>query len=76
MTEPVHVFAAYSVGLVYASVCTSLTTDQTAARLNEQHPTGITSRWSLADEPFASGDANGRPCNTQPATHRHLLFTC
>lgn len=71
-----HVFAAYSVGLVYASICTSLTDEQATARLNEQHPTGITSRWTVADEPFANGDPNPRPCNSHPDTHRHLLFTC
>ncbi|MGR6922602.1 hypothetical protein ACU635_50825 [[Actinomadura] parvosata] len=70
------VFDAYSVGLVCASVCTSLTDDQAAARLNEAHPTGITSRWEVADEPFANGDPNGRPCPDRPDTHRHLLFHC
>lgn len=71
-----YVFAAYAVGLCSASVCTSLTDEQATARLNETEPTGISSPWSVADEDFANGDPNGRPCNTRPATHRHLLFHC
>lgn len=65
-------FAAYAVGMVYASVCTSLNDAAATDRLNTEHPDG----WRIAAEPFASGDANGRPCNKRPTTHRHLLFTC
>lgn len=69
-------FTAYSVGVVYASVCTALTDEAATNTLNQEHPTGIASRWSIADEPFADGTANGSACGDQPATHRHLLFTC
>lgn len=76
MTSNNDTFTAYAVGLVYASVCTSLTDTEATSRINTEHPTGVSSWWEIADEPFASGDPNGRPCDQRPATHRHLLFTC
>lgn len=76
MTSTEPEFTAYAVGLVCASVCTSLDDTQATARLNRQHPTGIASDWRIADEPFANGDTNGRPCDQYPQTHRHILFTC
>lgn len=68
-------FTAYSVGLCYASVCTSLSDDETTARLNAERPTGI-GPWRIADEAFANGDPNPRPCDQNPGTHRHVLFNC
>lgn len=70
------VFRAYAVGLVHTSACTSLTNEQATARLNEESPTGITSRWEVSAENFASGEVNGRACDIWPDTHRHLLFVC
>jgi hypothetical protein len=69
-------FTAYAVGFVFASVCTSLTDAEATERLNLVHPTGISSRWSIADEPFRTGEPNGCPCNDRPDTHRHILFAC
>jgi hypothetical protein len=69
-------FTAYAVGLCYASACTSLTDDEATAQMNTEHPTGIDSAWEIANEPFASGDPNGRPCDQHADTHRHILFTC
>lgn len=70
-------FAAYSVGVVCASVCTSLTDEQATDRLNAEHPTGITTRWQVApDETFATGQPNPTPCEHHPETHRHILFHC
>lgn len=69
-------FTAYSVGLCMASACTSLTDDDATAQMNTEHPTGITSRWRIADEAFQDGTPNGNPCHDHPETHRHLLFAC
>lgn len=70
------VFTAYTVGLVFASVCTTLPDEQATTRMNELHPTGIGSRWQIADQPFANGDPNGSPCDQCPEAARHLLFEC
>lgn len=70
-------FTAYSVGLMSASVCTSLPLEQATELLNLEHPTGIGSQWTFAeDEPFADGSANPHECEQQPATHKHYLFHC
>lgn len=70
-------FAAYSVGFVFASVCTSLPDEHAAARLNAEYPTGTGSRWEVAPvKTFATGQPNPTPCERRPATHRHILFHC
>lgn len=69
-------FTIYSSGLVYCSVCSSLTLEETTARLNTEQPTGIASPWALADEPFKGGEPNPCPCNSNPETHKHYLFVC
>jgi hypothetical protein len=75
MSDPA--FTAYAVGLCSASVCTSLPDEEAAERLNAGHPTGISSRWEVAEEPtFADGTPNPQPCHDHPETHRHLLFHC
>ncbi len=68
-------FAAYSVGLVCASICTSLPISEATQRLNLAHPTGV-GPWTKADEPFRTGQSNPCPCNENPYTHKHYLFTC
>ncbi|KKL64602.1 hypothetical protein LCGC14_2163320 [marine sediment metagenome] len=68
-------YEAYSVGLCYASVCTSLPLEEATRLLNVEHPTGI-SPWSKADEQFGTGDSNPCPCNENPQTHKHYLFVC
>ena len=68
-------FTLYSWSLFYASVCTSLAPDEAKQRLNNELPTGIDSEWSLAVEPFATGEPN--PCQCPDAyTHKHYLFAC
>jgi hypothetical protein len=67
-------FVAYAVGLVYASACTTLPDELAASRMNVESP--APHGWAIADEPFANGDLNGRPCDQHPDTHRHLLFVC
>lgn len=69
-------FVAYAVGICAASVCTSLQPDEAEQRLNQEHPTGIASRWTLAvDENFRTGEENGMKCPDHPQ-HRHFLFHC
>jgi hypothetical protein len=70
-------FTAYSVGLVSASVCTNLSLKEANQRLNEEHPTGIDSEWSLSkDKTFASGEPNPCQCEQHPETNKHYLFNC
>ena len=70
-------FYAYSVGMCNASVCTSLSSEEATARLNAEHPTGISSQWALSDAAyFSKGEPHPCPCEHSPETHRHLLFHC
>ena len=70
-------FTAYAIGFVSASVCSSLPIEETTERLNAEHPTGISSRWQLSDEPtFSGGEPNPCACNRWPDTHKHYLFEC
>ncbi len=68
-------FNVYSMGLVYASVCSSLGDDATAKRM-QALPSGTTQGHSLAvDATFATGQSNPCPCELKPQTHKHYLFT-
>lgn len=70
-------FYAYAVGLVAASVCTSLSLEEATERLNSEHPTGISSHWQPSkDERFHTGQPNPCPCQQNPDTHKHYLFNC
>lgn len=69
-------FEAYSVGLMSASVCTSLPLEDATNRLNAEHPTGISSKWRKSDDDFRSGQINPCPCEKHPKTHKHYLFNC
>jgi hypothetical protein len=69
-------FFVYSIGLVFASVCTSLDDETATLRLNLQHPTGISSSWEICEHEFADHSSNPHPCNQSPDTHRHILFNC
>ena len=64
----------YAVGLCYASVCTDETDEDATRIVNSEHPTGV-SPWRIADESFASGEANPHPCE-HDSTARHILFSC
>ncbi len=69
-------FEAYSVGIVSASVCTSLTVKEATELLNDEHPTGISSKWSLSkDKTFRTGQTNGCNCPDY-AGNKHYLFNC
>lgn len=80
MTE--YNFEAYAVGIVTASVCSTLSLEQTTTELNLEHPTEIDTPWEVATlddgalEPFRCGTLNGGPCDKYPATHKHWLFHC
>jgi hypothetical protein len=67
------------VGLVYVSICApaSMTLEQITAQVNLDHPTGIDSAWSLANEPFRNGEdsRNPHPCEIDH-TRSHYLFSC
>lgn len=69
-------FSIIEIGLVFASVCTSLSVEETTDRLNAEHPTGIESRWSLHYAGFKTGEDNPCPCDRSPETHKHMLFSC
>ncbi len=70
-------FEAYSIGLVCASVCSSLSVKETIKRMNFTHPTGISSQWKLSkDKEFATGQTNPCPCKDSPGTHKHYLLNC
>jgi hypothetical protein len=72
----VSTFTTYSVGLVSASVCTDLPIEEATERLNDEHPTGIDSRWQPSDEPtFSGGQPQPCPCNIDPSL-THYLFYC
>jgi hypothetical protein len=68
-------FDAYSVGLVFASVCTSLSIEDATRRLNAESPTGV-GDWMLHDGDFRTGESNPCPCDKAPETHKHMLFSC
>lgn len=69
-------FLVYAEGPVMSSACTSLNDEDAVERMNARHPTGISSQWRIADEPFKDGTPNGCKCHDYPDTHRHLLFNC
>lgn len=76
MNTTAEEFIAYSVGLCYASVCTTLRdTDEIAHRLNTEHPTGI-APWTYSGEAFRTGQPNPCPCSNHPETHQHYLLSC
>ena len=73
--EETGIFEVYLEGLVSASVCSSLSQEETIARMKARI-TGITSRWELSIKPFRTGETNPCPCNNHPDTHKHYLFVC
>ena len=70
-------FAPYAIGIAAASVCSSLSLEETGRRLNDESPTGIPSPWQPSgDAEFRSGEPNPCPCERNPETHKHYLFEC
>jgi hypothetical protein len=75
-TENCHPdFTIYATGVCMSSVCSSLPQAEVEARMRS-NPTGIASPWTLSDEAFRDGTPNPGPCNTNPETHTHYLFSC
>lgn len=68
----------YALGLICASACAPKDMDREAVErsVNSQHPTGIRSRWCVADEPFRTGEPNPCPCNDHPEERLHWLLVC
>lgn len=66
-------FTVYSEGLCFASVCSTLSQEETERRM-AQRLCGTTNGWTLADGPFETGQPNLTPCNNNPTTHMHYLF--
>ena len=66
-------FTAYSMGLHFASACTSLDDDAATEAMNSE-PGGLGTTWRIAsDKTFRTGEPNGCPCPDAPG-RRHLLF--
>lgn len=75
MSEPKD-FEIYNLGIVCASVCSSLPVEEVKRRMASE-PTGISSKWTLSeDKTFSGGQSNPCPCNDNPDTHKHYLFNC
>lgn len=70
----------YSVGLCYLSACAppDMSAEQVEKRVNEIYPTGIKSRWTIAeDELFANSDVkNGGLTTCERGETRHWLLSC
>lgn len=58
--------------LLYARCCTSLDDEAAAVRMNRENPAGTTNGWSLCTAEHQRPVA----CQENPATHRHLMFSC
>lgn len=50
MKEKPLSFDAYSIGVVFSSVCSNFSLEETTIMLNQRHPTGISSKWSFSKE--------------------------
>jgi hypothetical protein len=69
-------FEAYSIGLVCASICTSLPVDKAVQRMNKENPAGANLKWALSeDKAFRCGLANGCDCPDYPG-NKHYLLNC
>ena len=67
----------YAVGLVNISCCAlkSLSPEEVAVEVNQQHPSGV-SPWTIAEEKtFASGDAIPAQCSITE-DRQHWLLHC
>jgi hypothetical protein len=69
----------YALGLVSCSACApaSMTPEEVAAAVNELEPTGISSPWTVSEDPeFATGQPNPAPCDQEPEARKHYLMDC
>ena len=67
----------YTSGLVNCCACApaDMPAEDVEAAVNRQNPTGISSRWSVSDEPFSGGEPNPSPCSDGPLK-KHWLLSC
>lgn len=70
-------FEIYSLGMVYASVCTTLKSREAIVdTMNEHSPTGIGSDWAVSEDPaFRTGEPNPCQCEEDP-DRMHWLLNC
>lgn len=71
--EPWAKVVIYSEGVCTMSCCSALSEEATVAWVNRNHPTGITSPWSISKEDFKDGQENGKPCEEHAGRHHYLL---
>ena len=70
-------FEIYSIGIVCASVCTSLTPGEAELALNVEHPTGISTRWTLSEDKTFGDGVSPMPCGCPDHPgNKHYLFNC
>lgn len=74
--KPVY-FEVYSLGIVCASVCTTLKDPKAVSNtMNERHQTGIDSVWEVSEDPtFQGGEPNPCQCKDDP-DRMHWLLNC
>lgn len=74
LQDKVHV---YTWGLCHLSACVpkGMSREVIEGSVNTSHPTGISSRWRVADEPFKTGEPNPCQCGDDPG-RQHFLFVC
>jgi len=74
---PAEDVVAYSIGLVYCAVCApkGMSREVVVAKTNKKYPTGISSPWTISDEPkFGTGQPN--PCACDTDDRLHYLMSC
>lgn len=68
----------YATGLVCCSVCVPnhFTAEEIEDVVNQENPTGISSRWKVSTDPtFKEGKPNPCPCEKDP-DRMHCLMNC
>lgn len=69
----------YSNGIASCSVCATndLSIKEITEEVNRISPTGISSKWALADDEFFDGQEKTNPCVCELDDNRkHYLFHC
>jgi hypothetical protein len=67
----------YRFGLVHCSVCVpkDTPTKEVERNTNLEHPTGLDHGWTIAPDPFRTGEPNPCVCNHDPE-RLHYLMVC
>lgn len=68
----------YEVGICYMSVCAPADWDEKDVEnyANILSPSGVSHRWTKADEPFADGAPNPCWCDDSDKKRKHYLLSC